>query len=154
MQRTDIGRHADIDFLDGEIGFLRGKPQVAGGDHVDTAADTGAMNCGYHRKPGALNRGERILELHDLGAQRKGGPAGLLFEQGRDGTERGKVHAAGEVLSLAADDYGTNGFIGIEFCKEAWQFGPEIRRHAVGLLRAVHREPHNGTFSADKEKGR
>ena len=50
VEGADVGHHAEVDFLDHEVGVARRVAQAAGGGHVHAAADAAALHRRDHRE--------------------------------------------------------------------------------------------------------
>ena len=147
-ESADISGHANVDLIDGDEGVLAGIAHVAGGNQVDPATDTAALDGGEHRNAALLERGEGAL--HALNAVVKTGPvlqarSARSVLAGRDAVIRkhAGVDARGEMRSGRRNDDHPRPGVGIDIFDDLRQFLPEGADHVVALFGAVENDVRN-----------
>src|SRR5690606_27857466 len=137
LQGANVGGHAHVDLLDGELGVGCGVAHVAGGDHVDGAADAVALDGGQHRLAAPVDGVEGGLQGEDLAADVLGLATDVAAAVVSRPGQHLQVDPGGEVLAGPADDHHAN-FAGlVDPFEDVHDLRPEIGVHGVDLLRTV-----------------
>ena len=139
-ESADVGDHADVDFLNGEVGVLGAVAHVAGAAEVDAGAQRAALDRRQHRLPGVVEAGEGFLQQVQVVAEGLGVDVGVLIARhdrvARFGENR-QIHAGGEMLARAGDhDYARCSAVRDRFDR-CGELDPEGLVHRVALFRAV-----------------
>ena len=154
-ERADVGGHADVYLEDGEVGILRGVAHVAGGDHVDAAADASALNGREHGNAtllqatqASLHVQRAVVEARAVANPRRSG-GGLIGDAAA--AERSEIHPGTEVRTRGRDDDCTCPGVGVDVLHDPGQIAPERRDHAVPLLRSCQNDMRDMVFHVDAE---
>ncbi len=152
LEGAEIGGHADLDFLDHEIGVLGAVAHIAGRDHVDAAADTAALHGGQHRQVQTFQHIEAVLQLEHHAAQIL--PTAAIFDAAvrhDEPRQQGEIDAGGEMRPGRRDHHGARLRRLRDPRHRGGQLAPKGGRHGVPLLRAVQGNPGNAVLDRDDE---
>ena len=150
LQRAHVGGHADVDFLDAEVGVGAGVAHVGAGDEVDAAAYAAAVDGGQHGLAAALQAGQRVLHVQDHAAQRLARAAvAVVLDLRAYAHHHLQVDARTEQLALALQ-HGHSGLgCAIHPLKGLADFLPHGGVHGVGLVGAV--QAHGGDVGVQRD---
>ncbi|MNJ36572.1 hypothetical protein D3C77_313650 [compost metagenome] len=151
LQRTDVGRHAHVDFLDRELCVAAAVAHVAGRDQVDGATDAVALDRCQHRLAAVVHGIERGLHTQDGAAQQARIAADVLAQLIGQRRQHHQVDAGGEVFARAADDHRADRIGVIDPFEDLDDFAPERRVHRVVLFRAVDLHMGDAVLQLDLE---
>ena len=137
LQGADIGRHAHVDFLDGELRIDGGVAHVAGRDQVDRAAQAVALDRRQYRLAAVVDGIEGGLQLEDLAAQSLGVAAHVLAKRAARLGQQHQVDTRGKMLAGAGKDHHAHLIGVVDPAEDVDYLGPEIRVHRVHFFRAI-----------------
>ncbi|MCY1525038.1 hypothetical protein D9M68_600040 [compost metagenome] len=137
LQGTDVGRHADVDLLDGKLRVDRGVAHVAGRDQVDGAAQAVALDGGDDRLAAVVDDVEGLLQFEDLAPQGARIAPGVRAELGADRGEQHQVDAGGEMLAGAGQHHDPHFIVVLDLAEDFDDLLPEIGIHRVDLFGTV-----------------
>ncbi|MNZ98917.1 hypothetical protein D3C78_1182220 [compost metagenome] len=137
LQCANIGGHADIDLLDGELRVLGRVTHVAGGNQVDGPAQAVALDRGEHGFAAIVHGVERGLQLQDLAPQQACIAPCVLAQLVGHACQHHQVDAGGKMLAGAAEHHHPCGIGVIDPFEDLDDFAPERGVHRIDLFRAI-----------------
>ncbi|MNW90147.1 hypothetical protein D3C86_194500 [compost metagenome] len=151
LQSANIGGHADIDFLDRELGVFGGVTHIARGDQIDGATQAITLNGSDDRFAAVVDGVERGLQGQNFFTQQARVAANVFAQFVGDAGEHHQVDAGGKVFTVAAEHHHAH-FVGVvDPLEDLDDLAPECRVHRVDLFRTIdlHMGDVVGQFDAE-----
>ena len=150
LQRTQIGDHADIHFLDREKRIAGSQTHVGRQRNIQPAANAGAMNGGNDRLAAMLDAADGALQTLD-GQQQFFPLAGfaVILDLLLQADQHLQVNAGAEMLAIAGQDNGAD-FRRVACPVEClMKLTPQRVIHRIGAIGAVQFQVGNLVFNGN-----
>ena len=138
LQRAHISCHAQLGFLDGEIGIGGAIPAVSSAHQVQSPTNTAPVHGSQHGQTYFLQRAQSILQLQYDSSQVLRHTARITTHgHGFRIREHAQIHACGKVLPSRGDHNHPGIGIGFNVLNAARQLQPECLVHGIQRLGAT-----------------
>ena len=150
LQGAHVGRHTNVDLLDGEAGVCAAVTHVGTGHQINAATNTGAVDGGQHRLAAALQAGEGVLHVQNDAAQRLAGAGiAVVLDLRAQAHHHLQVDAGTEQFSFTLQNCHAGLWLRVHPLKGFADFLPHGGVHRVGFFGAVQTHRGDVVFQCD-----